>query len=72
MKKAIKFLQERHPWLSYSDAKILIIDSYERHKSQNRYGAMAKALIGIDIGIFARESESEIKGRLAVIKEWQP
>ena len=68
--KAVLFLLDCHPWMNPSEAKALIVDSFDRHKLQNRYCGMTKTLVGIDIGIYGRLSESEMRNKLAVIAEW--
>ena len=46
------------------------MDSYERHKPENKYSGMAKTLIDIDVRIFGREKREQLMNRLAVIQEW--
>ena len=46
------------------------MDSYRRHKPENKYCGMTKTLIDIDVRIFAREKRDQLMDRLAVIKEW--
>ena len=70
MDKAIKFLQEKQPWLTYAEAFALITDSYERHLPQDKYSGMTKTLVDIDVRIFARETRHQLENRLSVIKEW--
>ena len=70
MDKAIDYLQQQHPWLTYAEGFALIMDSYRRHNPQNKYSGMAKTLIDIDIRIFGRETRHQLCNRLAVIKEW--
>ena len=46
------------------------MDSYERHKPENKYSGMTKTLIDIDVRIFGREKREQLMNRLAVIQEW--
>tara|TARA_R100001509_G_scaffold87555_1_gene49870 strand:- start:81 stop:296 length:216 start_codon:yes stop_codon:yes gene_type:complete len=71
MDKAVAHLQAAHPWLQYGQAVALVVDSYKRHNPQNKYSCIGKALMRVDIGIFARETKEQILNRLAVIREWQ-
>ena len=48
MDKAISYLQQQHPWLTYAEGFALVMDSYERHKPENKYSGMTKTLIDID------------------------
>lgn len=70
MDKAIAWLQEMHPWLSYAQGFALITDSFRRHAPQDRYCGMAKTLVNMDVGIFGRETENQVRNRLAIIEEW--
>ena len=70
MDKAIEFLRAKHGWLSYEEAFALVEDSYLRHRDQDKYGGMTKSLVSIDIGIFGRSSEYELKNKLAFIAEY--
>ena len=71
MDKAVAYLQAAHPWLEYGQAVALVVDSYKRHNSQNKYSCIGKALMRVDVGIFARETKHQVLNRLAVIREWQ-
>ena len=71
MNKVIEFLRSQHKWMSYEEAFALVEDSYLRHKDQDKYGGMTKSLVGIDIGIFGRSSEYELKNKLAFILEYR-
>ena len=68
--QAVSYLLRHHPWMSHAEAMALIVDSFKRHSSQNKYGGMTKTLVGIDVGIFGRTSEKDIRNKLAVIQEW--
>ena len=70
MDQAISYLQEQHPWLTYAEGFALVMDSYRRHKPEDKYSRMAKTLIDIDVRIFGREKRNQLMDRLAVIKEW--
>ena len=70
MDQAISYLQEQHPWLTYAEGFALVMDSYRRHKPENKYSGMTKTLIDIDVRIFGREKRNQLMDRLAVIKEW--
>lgn len=70
MDKAIAWLQKRHAWLSYAQAFALITDSYNRHQQEDKYSGMTKTLVNMDVGIFGRESENQVRNRLAIIEEW--
>lgn len=68
--KCIEYLMERHSWMTREEAFILILESYERNKPQDRYSGMGKTLTNIEIGIYGRKTEKELKDKLAGIKEW--
>jgi len=70
MDKAISYLQQKHPWLTYAEGFALVMDSYRRNKTANKYSGMTKTLINIDVGIFGREKREQLMNRLAVIQEW--
>ena len=67
---AIRELQSKHPWMLYEEAFALMVDSYNRHKSEQRFSGMNKALMKIDFGIFLREDRNKLMNRLAVIQEF--
>lgn len=69
MDKAIAYIQSSHPWMTYAECFALIVDSFNRHQSQDKYSGMAKTLVDIDIRVFARETRDELMNRLAVIQE---
>tara|TARA_R100001510_G_scaffold8633_1_gene6657 strand:- start:265 stop:480 length:216 start_codon:yes stop_codon:yes gene_type:complete len=71
MDKAVAYLQAAHPWLEYGQAVALVVDSYKRHNPQSKYSCIGKALMRVDVGIFARETKHQVLNRLAVIREWQ-
>ena len=68
--KAIEFLMEKHPWMTKSQAFILVFESYERNKPQDKYSGMGKTLTNLDIGIYGRQSKKELQNKLAAISEW--
>ena len=70
MDKAIDYLQQQHPWLTYAEGFALVMDSYRRNKPANKYSGMTKTLINIDVRIFGREKREQLMNRLAVIQEW--
>ena len=45
MDKAISYLQQKHPWLTYAEGFALVMDSYRRNKPANKYSGMTKTLI---------------------------
>ena len=59
MDKAISYLQQKHPWLTYAEGFALVMDSYRRNKPANKYSGMTKTLINIDVGIVTTEIVSE-------------
>ena len=70
MDKAIDYLQQQHPWLTYAEGFALVMDSYRRNKPADKYSNMTKTLMDIDIRIFAREKRDQLMNRLAGIQEW--
>lgn len=70
MDKAIEFLQEKHPWLTYAQGVALIVDSHERHLPYNNKFGATKTLVDMDVRRFGRETRHEVENRLAVIAEW--
>ena len=66
----IRELQAKHPWMLYMEGFALLMDSYERHSTQNKYSGMARTLMKIDFGIFLREDRQKLLNRLALIKEF--
>ena len=70
MDKAIEFLQEKHPWLTYAEGFALIVDSHKRHLPYNNKFGATKTLVDMDVRLFGRETSDKIKDRLAVIAEW--
>lgn len=67
---AIRELQAKHPWMLYEEAFALMVDSYKRHKSEDRFGGMNKTLMKIDFGIFLREDRYKLMNRIALIQEF--
>ena len=72
MDKAIDYIQSVHPWITYAECFALILDSYNRHKPEDKYSGMTKTLVDIDIRIFGREKRQQLMNRLAVIQEFSP
>ena len=66
----IRELQAKHPWMLYMEGFALLMDSYERHRTENKYSGMARTLMKIDFGIFLREDRQKLLNRLALIKEF--
>ena len=66
----IRELQAKHPWMLYMEGFTLLMDSYERHRTENKYSGMARTLMKIDFGIFLREDREKLLNRLALIKEF--
>ncbi len=66
----IRELQAKHPWMLYIEGFALLMDSYKRHYSENRYSGMTRTLMKIDFGIFLREDREKLLNRLALIKEF--
>ena len=54
----------------YEEAFALMIDSYNRHMSEQKFSGMNKTLMKIDFGIFLREDRNKLMNRLAVIQEF--
>ena len=66
----IRELQAQHPWMLYTEGFALMMDSYRRHFSENKYSGMTRTLMKIDFGIFLREDREKLLDRLALIKEF--
>ena len=66
----IRELQARHPWMLYMEGFALLMDSYARHRTENKYSGMTRTLMKIDFGILLREDREKLLNRLAVIKEF--
>ena len=66
----IRELQAHHPWMLYTEGFALMMDSYKRHFSENKYSGMTRTLMKIDFGIFLREDREKLLDRLALIKEF--
>ena len=66
----IRELQAKHPWMLYMEGFALLMDSYARHRTENKYSGMTRTLMKIDFGIFLREDREKLLNRLAVIKEF--
>ena len=69
--KAVEFLTEKQPWMTYDEAFALIIDAYERYDDQKKYHGYktVNTLVDIDVRIYARD-EDKAKDRLSVLAEW--
>ena len=58
-----------HPWMTVSDAELLLIHAYKRFRNKKRYGGnMVNTLMKIEYGIFQRSSEEHMRARLDLIK----
>ena len=58
-----------HPWMTVSDAKILLAYAYNRFKKHEKYGGdIVNTLMKIEYGIFQRSSEEHMRARLDLIK----
>lgn len=58
-----------HPWMTVSDAELLLIHAYKRFRNNKRYGGnMVSTLMKIEYGIFQRSSEEHMRARLDLIK----
>ena len=68
--KAIEWLQEKHPWLSYAEAFALIVYAWEEYEPHNKYCGMAPTLLRMHIDILGRETEDYVRNRLSVVQEW--
>ena len=67
MDRAISFIISKHPWMSYAQAFALIEYAYNKNKPSDKYSCMAKTLMNIDINIFARSTEDDLKNKLSYI-----
>lgn len=70
MDHAINFLTSTHPWMSYAEAFALIEYAYFKNKPSDRFSGMGSTLMRIDIDIFARSSEHDLKNKLAYLQEY--
>ena len=59
-----------HPWMTVYDAKLLIHDAYMRFRSHKKYHGWktVQTLMNISYGIWQRESETNVRARLDLIK----
>ena len=57
-----------HPWMSFEEAWILMKYSYLRFKTQEKYNTF-KTLMSIEYGIFQRETEENLRERIAIAKK---
>ena len=58
-----------HPWMTVSDAKLLLTHAYNKFKKHDKYGGdIVNTLMRIEYGIFQRSSEEHMKVRLDLIK----
>ena len=59
-----------HPWMTVSDAKLLLLHQYMKVRSHKRYGGWetVQTLMNIAFGIYQRESEEFLRKRLDQIK----
>tara|TARA_Y100000817_G_C16774512_1_gene507650 strand:- start:197 stop:496 length:300 start_codon:yes stop_codon:yes gene_type:complete len=58
------------PWMTVSDARILFSDAFERFQSYKKYHGWKNVwtLMNISYGIWQRESETNLRARLDLIK----
>ena len=70
MDTAISFIISKHPWMSYAQAFALIEYAYNKNKPSDKYSCMAKTLMNIDINIFARSTEDDLKNKLSYLSEY--
>ena len=70
MDKAIAYIQSVHPWITYAECFALVLDSFNRHKPEDKYSGMTKTLVDIDVRIFGRESRDQLMNRLSAIHEY--
>ena len=59
-----------HPWMTVSDAELLLHHAYMRFRSSKRYGGWktVETLMKIEYGIFERSSEEHMRARLSLVK----
>ena len=59
-------LCDKHQWMTFEDAWLLMRWSYEKNKDQDRYCGMktVETLMGIDFGIYIRQTEPWLRGRI--------
>ena len=59
-----------HPWMTVSDARLLFSDAFERFQSHKKYHGWRNVytLMNISYGIWQRESETNVRARLDLIK----
>jgi hypothetical protein len=69
---AITYLIKRHPWMDYSQALALVVDSYNRFKDQKKYFGDHNVitLVNMDISIYGRTPENKMRDKLAALAEW--
>ena len=60
-----------HPWMSFEEAWLLMKWSYEKNKSQDKYCGRKTVLtlMGIDFGIYERQTEPWLRDRIKRAKE---
>ena len=59
-----------HPWMTVSEANLLLEDAFNRFKSHKRYHGWktVQTLMNISYGIYQRESEENLRVRIDLIK----
>jgi|TARA_R100001509_G_C4793589_1_gene190604 hypothetical protein len=59
-----------HPWMTVSDAHLLLDDAFQRFKSHKKYHGWktVQTLMNISYGIWQREPEEYVRARLDLIK----
>lgn len=70
MEKDAIVLTFAHPWMTVSDAKLLLHHQYMRVRPQKKHGGWktVQTLMNIAFGIYQRESEEFLRKRLNQIK----
>ena len=60
-----------HPWMSFEESWLLMKWSYEKNKTQERYGGRKTlvTLMSIDFGIYQRQSREWLEERIQRAKE---
>ena len=59
-----------HPWMTVSEARLLLYHQYMKVRSHKKYGGWktVQTLMNIAFGIYQRESEETLRARLDLIK----
>ena len=69
--KHIHKLIDKHPWMSFEEAWLLMKWSYEKNKDQDKYHGIRtiKTLMGIDYGIYLRQEKEWLMDRIQSAKD---